>query len=420
MKSEIKILSDCKREIELEIETEEITKELERIVAQFSIRTKIPGFRPGKAPKDLIKQRFYPEIKESLINSLVPKALNSELKAQNLNLAGMPVINNLYFKEGEPLRFKAQFEVLPEFKLPEYKKVKVKKRKISVSEQEIKQSLEELQSRSAEYVPVEGRGVVDGDFVVVELKGRDTKTNKFLPTEKAVILAGHPENEKVVNENILGLRPEEDRDFTLTFEENHQNRKLAGKKIEYNLTVTSIKEKKVPKIDNEFAKDHGEFESLKDLQKEIRNEIKASKERAAKVELAEEIVKKIYDNLNICLPESLVEQEHVAILRHYLGAQPQQQEPKKEDLEKLKNKAKKKAEQNIKNHLIIKKIAEKENLNISEDEIDEELKAIAKANKLPLAQVVENINKEGKRDELRNNLLFKKTVDFLVENAIIE
>ena len=104
MKSEIKILSDCKREIELEIESEEVTKELEGIVAQFSSRTKIPGFRPGKAPKDLIKQRFYPEIKESLINSLVPKALNSEFKAQNLNPVGMPVINDLYFKEGEPLR----------------------------------------------------------------------------------------------------------------------------------------------------------------------------------------------------------------------------------------------------------------------------------------------------------------------------
>lgn len=420
MKSEIKILSDCKREIELEIETEEVTKELEKIVAQFSIRTKIPGFRPGKAPKNLIKQKFYPEIKESLINSLVPKALNSEFKAQNLNPVGMPVVNDIYFKEGEPLRIKAQFEILPGFKLPEYKKIKVKEKQISVSEQEVNQSLEELQSRSAEYTPVEGRGVADGDFVVVELKGRDTKTNKLHPTEKVVVLSGHPENEEALNQNLIGLKPGEESNFILTYDKNHQNPKLAAKKIDYNLKVTSIKEKKLPKINNEFAKDHGEFESLKDLKKEIRNEIKVSKDKAAKMEMAEEIVKKIYANLNICLPETLIEQEYMAILKRHIAALPQQKELIKEDLEKLKNEAKIKAEQNIKNHLILKKIAEEENIDVPEDEIDEELKAIAKANNVPLAQVVESVNKEGKREDLRNNLLLKKTVDFLVENAIIE
>jgi trigger factor len=420
MKSEIKILSDCKREIELEIETEEVTKEFERIVAQLSTRTKVPGFRPGKAPKNLIKQRFYPEIKDSLINSLVPKALNSEFKAQNLNPVGMPVINDLYFKEGEPLRIKAQFEILPAFKLPEYKKIKVKKKNISVLEQEINQSLEELQSRSAEYTPVDSRGVVDGDFVVVELKGRDTKTNKFLPTEKAVVLAGHPENEKALNQNLMGLKSGEECNFVLTYDKNDKNPKLAAKKIEYNLKVISIKEKKLPKIDNEFAKDHGEFESLEDLKKEIRNEIRAAKDKAAKMEMADEIVKKIYDNLNLCLPETLVEQEYVAILKRHIAHQPQQQELIKEDLEKLKNEARIKAEQNIKNHLILKKIAEQENIDVSEEEIDEELKAIAKVNKVPLAQVVETVNKEGKREDLRTNLLFKKTVDFLVKNAIIE
>ena len=418
MKSEVKILSDCKREIELEIETEEVTKELDKIVVQFSNRAKIPGFRPGKAPKNLIKQRYYPDIKESLINSLVPKALNAELKAQNLNPIGMPVVNDLFFQEGKPLRLKAQFEVLPDFMLPEYKKIKVKKKEISISEQEINQSLEKLQSRSAEYIPVEGRAVADGDFVVIELKGRDTKTNKFLPTEKAVVLAGHPDNEKALNQNLIGLKQGEDSNFILTYDKNHQNPKLAAKKIEYNLKVTSIKEKILPKINNDFAKDHGKFESLKDLKKEIRNEIRAIKDKAAKMEMAEEILKKIYDNLNICLPETLVEQEYVAILKRHIQAQ--QQQLIKEDFEKLKNEAKIKAEQNIKNHLILKKIAEKENIDVSEDEIDEELRAIAKANMVPLAQVVESVNKEGKREDLKSNLLLKKTVDFLVENAIIE
>jgi len=411
MKSNIKILTECKREIELDIEADEVMKEFERIITQFSSRAKIPGFRPGKAPRDIIKQRFYPEIKESLINSLVPKALSGELKTQNLNPVGMPVVNDLHFKEGQPLHLKAQFEVWPEFNLPEYKKIKVKKKKISVLDQETDQSLEELRLRSAQYIPVEGRGVLEEDYVVVDLKGKDLKTNKFLPQEKVLILAGHAENEEILNKKLIGSMPGEEKNFTLDYDKNHQNKKLAGKKIEYNLKVISIKEKKLPALDDEFAKELGEFKNLKDLKEKIKKEIISSKEKATKQDMAEEIIKKISDKLSIGLPEVLVEQEYMAIMRRLLSSRTQQ-DIKKEDLEQLKSEGKKKAEQSLKNHLILKKIAEKENLKVSDQEMNEEFKEIAKANNLPLAQVIDSVNKEGKR--------FKKTVDFLVEHAIIE
>jgi trigger factor len=419
MKSNIKILGECKREIELDIEADEVMKEFERIVTQFSSTAKIPGFRPGKAPRDIIKQRFYPEIKESLINSLVPKALNGELRTQNLNPVGLPVVNDLRFKEGEPLHLKAQFEVWPEFSLPEYKKIKVKSKKISVTDEEINQSLEDLRLRSAQYVPVEGRGVLEGDYVVADLKGKDLKAKKFLPQEKVVILAGHAENEEILNKKLIGSRPGEEKDFTIDYDKNHQNKKLAGKKIEYNLKVVSIKEKKLPALDDEFAKELGEYKSLKELKEKIRTEIISSKEKSAKQDMAEEIIKNISDKLSIGLPETLVEQEYAAILRRRLSYRTKQ-DIKKEDLEQLKSEGKKKARENLKNHLILKKIAEKENLKVSDQEVHQEFKEIAKANNLPLAQVIDTVNKEGKKEELRSSILFKKTVDFLVEQAIIE
>jgi len=419
MKSNVRILSECKIEIEFDIEADEVMKEFERIVAQFSSRAKIPGFRPGKAPKNIIKQRFYPEIKESLVNSLVPKALNEEFKAQNLNPVGMPVVNDLHFKEGQPLHLKAQFEVWPEFNLPKYKKINVKNKKISVTDQDINQSLEELRTRSAEYIPVEGRGVLDGDYVIAELKGKDLETKRLLPLEKVVILAGHPDNEEILNKKLTGLKPGEEINFSLDYDKNHHNKRLAGKKIEHNLKVISMKEKKLPALDDEFAKDLGEYENLKDLKEKIKKEIISSKEKAAKDEIADEIIKKISEKLSIKLPETLVEQEYLAVLKRLLSSRPQQ-DLKKEDLESLKDEAKRKAEQNLRNHLILKKIAEKESLDIPDEEIHEELKAIAKANDLSLAKVIDSFNREGKREELRNSLLFKKTVDFLVEHAIIE
>jgi trigger factor len=266
---------------------------------------------------------------------------------------------------------------------------------------------------------VEGRGVLEEDYVVAELKGKDLKTKKFLPQEKVVILAGHAENEEMLNKKLIGSMPGEENNFTLDYDKNHQNKKLAGKKIEYNLKVISIKEKKIPALDDEFAKELGKFESLKDLKGKIKKEIISSKEKATKQDLAEEIIKKISDKLSIGLPEVLLEQEYMAIMRRLLSSRTQQ-DIKKEDLEQLKSEGKKKAEQNLKNHLILKKIAEKENLKVSDQEMHDQFKEIAKVNNLPLAQVIDSVNKEGKKEELRSSLLFKKTVDFLVKNAIIE
>ncbi len=418
-KRKIKVLSGCKREVELDIDADEVMKEFNEIVARFSSQAKIRGFRQGKVPRDLIKQKFYPELKESLINSLVPKALNSELKAQNIYPVGMPVVNELHFKEGEPLRFKAQFEVWPEFELPAYKKIKVKRKKITVEPQEIERSLEDLQTRSAEYIPVERREVAEGDYVAVELKGKDLDTKRFLPLEKGVILAGHKDNEDALNKNLIGLKAGSGRSFTIEHDKNHQNKRLAGKTIEYKMKVVSIKEKRLPGLDDEFAQNLGEFKDLKDLKEKIEKEIISTKERAAKNEMAEDIIKEISEKLNIELPEAIVEQEHAAVVKRLLSSLPQQNLDNKE-IDRIKSEGKEKAEQNIKNHLILKKIAEKEKLGISEEEIQEEFKRIAKANNLPVARVIEEFNKEGKREELRDSMALKKTVDFLVDNAIIE
>jgi len=419
MKSTVKKISECKREIEVEVAVQEVQQELERIITQYAQRAKIPGFRPGKAPKDIVKRMFYPDIKDSLINSLAPKALEEELRTQKLDPLGAPIVNELHFKEGESFRLTAQFDVQPEVVLPEYKSVEVKQEKVSVTAQDINQYIEDLRLKSAQYVPIEGRGVVDGDYVIAEIKGKDTKTKKLFPTEKIVLIAGDVNNEKVVNENLIGLNPEESCDFVLNYDKSHENKRLAGKTIEYTLKVTTIKERKIPELNDDFAKDLGDYENFKDLKAKIRKEVKAQKERELKMKSAEEILKSITDRVNLELPESLVDQEYKEVIRRYLSSQSQP-ELTKEEIEELKQEGRKKAEQNIKRHLILKKIAEKEEIKVSDEEVHEELKAIAEANNLPLARVVDTFNKEGRREELRNTLQVKKTVDFLIENAIIK
>jgi len=419
MKSKVRKISESKREIEVEVEIEEVQQELARVLSEYSRRAKIPGFRPGKAPPDIVKRMFYPEIKDSLINSLAPKVLNQELQAQKLEPVGAPVVNELHFKEGEPFRLTAQFDVWPEVVLPEYKNIEIKPKKISITAQDIDQYLEDLRLKAAQYVPIEGRGVVDGDYVVAEIKGKDTKTKKLFPTEKIVLIAGDAQNEKVINEKLIGLKQEETCDFIMTYDQDHQNKRLAGKTLEYTLKVMAIKERKIPEVSDDFAKDLGDYENLMDLKAKIREEVKTIKESEARRENAQEIVKSVSDRIHIELPESLVEQEYREVMKRLLSTLSQP-DITKEEIERLKEEGRKKAEQNIKQHFILKKIATKEKLDVSDEEIQEELKLIAKANNLPLARVIDTFNKEGRWEDLRDTLGIKKTVDFLVENAIIK
>jgi trigger factor len=417
--NKIKTISECKREIEITIPSDEVQAEFEQIVINFAGRAKVKGFRPGKVPKDIVKRMYYQDMRESLVNSMIPKALQKELDGKGLKLVGSPVLEDLFFEEGQPLRFKVTFEVWPEFTLPEYKNIEVQKKKASVTKKEIDHSLEEIQTKSAQYIPADDRGVQDGDYVVIELKSKDKKMNKSLPTEKVVVLAGHPENEKVLNQNLLGLKASEERNFSISYEKDHKNEKLAGKDIEYDIKIESIKEKKIPEMDDEFAKDLGEYKNLDELRTKVKQELLESKKLMIKREMAEEIIKQVSEKLSFELPESAVEQETASSLRQLLSIQPQQ-EMKQEDALKLREETKKKAERNLKNHLILMKIAEQEKLSVSEEDVSNEMKAIASANNVPLAKVIESVNQEGRKEELKDNLLIRKTVDFLVEHAIID
>jgi trigger factor len=389
-------------------------------MAQYSSRAKIRGFRQGKAPKDMIKRMYSADIRETIINNLVPKALNKELSEKKINPVGTPLISDLHFEENAPLRFKAVVEIWPEVDLPEYKGIKVKKKSMTVTEKEVKESLEELRTKSAQYVPAEDRGVADGDYVVAEIKGKNTKTKRFLPTEKVVILSGHQDNEGELNKNILGLMPGEQAQFTIQYKKDHENKKLAGQEIEYELKVESIKEKKLPDINDDFAKDLGDYKDLKDLKTKLKEQLKQSKKSAQRREMAEEIINKISAQMSLELPETVVEQEYKAVLDRQMSSLPQQQNLSKDALESIQGDIRKRAVQNITNHLILNKIAETENLKVSEEEINEEMKAIAKTHNVPLERVIESIKQEGQKEELKDNLLIRKTVDFLVESAIME
>jgi trigger factor len=409
--------SPSKRELEIEVAADEVNKEWEKALLEYASRARLDGFRRGKAPKEMVKRLFYQDIKDAVIENLAPRALRESLSRQNISPVGTPEISEAVLQEGKPFRFKAVVEVLPAFEIPSYKKIRVKKREVEVAKEDVDRSLEELRQKSAEYVPVEGRGVVDGDYVVVEWKGKDLKTKRFLPTEKVLVLAGHPDNEKGLNETLKGMAPGEIRRFVVSYPQDHAQKKMAGRTVEYEIKVISIKEKKVPEMSDEWAKDLGEYENLDALKQRMRQELEKARQEEARREMGEELVRGLVDSLQLELPQSLVDTEVLSILRGWAPQLPA--DLPSQQVEEIREKAQAQAQRSLKSSLLLQRIASQEKLAVGDEEVEEELRAMAKRNNVPLAQLAERISQEGRREDIRSSLLLRKAIDFLLDNAVL-
>ncbi len=412
-------LSPSRKEIELEIPDAEFHEEYEKILGEYVAKAKLDGFRIGHAPRERVKALFDHDITHDVYDALIPRVLEEELRALRLNPVNVPELKDLKHEEGQALRATAAFEVLPGFELPDYRAVQVKKKPVEVSEEDLTKALEDIRARAAEYVPVEGRGVADGDYAVVEMQGRDARTKRLLPVEKAVVLAGHAENEPAMNEKIAGMTPGEERSFEVVYPKEHANKRVAGKDIVYGLKVREIKEKKLPPLDDEFAKSLGASEGLAALKDKVRQELLAARERASQNEAASEVLKAITDKAALELPESAIEQESLAILRRLLSAY-RDRGIAPEALEILKGEARRQAVEHLKNHLVLEKIAQKEGFQVTEEEVQAEIHSLAQANNIQEGALADMIRRdEHRREEMVESLLFRKTVDFLLKMAII-
>jgi trigger factor len=417
--SQLTDLSPSRKEIALEIPESEVRQEYEKVLGDYVAKAKLDGFRRGRAPRERVRTLFDHDIKHDVYDALIPRVLEEELRSLGLNPVNVPALKDLRHEEGQPLRCTAAFEVLPDFDLPDYRAVRVKPKAVEVTEADIDKALEDVRARAAEFLPVEGRGVRSGDYAVVEMQGRDKKTKRLLPVEKAVVFAGHADNEPALNEKLEGMTQGEERAFEVAYPKDHPNRRVAGKDIAYSLKLREIKEKKLPELDDEFAKGLGAPEGLAALREKVRRELQEVRERAGRNERAAEILTGIADKISLELPESLVEQESLATLRRMLQS-VRDRRLSAEALEGLKAEAHKQAVDHLRNHLIIEKIAKKEGFAVTEEEVQAEVRELAQANRVSEAALADMIRRDQhRREELVESLLFRKTVDFLLKTSIM-
>jgi trigger factor len=418
--------SSTRREIAVEIPVEEVTRETNALIQKYQKLARIPGFRRGHVPASVIRQRFSEDLKSDVVEALVPRYFRKEADRQGLIPVSQPQVTDLHLKDNEPLRFKASFEVMPEIKVDGYKELRAEKPEITVSDEEVEQSLNGVREQHATFTAVEGRPLADGDYAQVSLDGKpkdgptDGQDKPVHMDEVLVEIAGKntmPE----FTENLRGASAGDERVFEVTYAQDAQEQRLAGKTFTYTVKVQSIKQKSLPELDDQFATQLGEFKTLDEVRQRIRESMEAERKHTAEHEAKDKLVAELVKRSEFEVPEALVDRQIDVRLERGLRALAAQgmkaEDIKKMDLNRLRVGQREQALQEVKASLVLDKIAEEEKIEVSDAEIDREIDALATQSKQTPEAIRARLTRDGALDRIRNRIRSEKTLDFLYRQS---
>jgi trigger factor len=417
----------CRREIELEIPAENVQKATEKIARDLARVARIPGFRPGKAPVTLIRRRFAEDIQGEVVQSLVPDFLEQALNEKKLVPITRPHVEDVNFNEGGPLKFRAVFEVLPEFELGDYKNLEVEVEAIEIGEAEIDKTLEEMRERAATFVPVEGRAIQDGDFAVLKLMGTPAGGGDPIQATDVLCHIGAEETLESFTQNLRGAQAGETRRFEAHYPEDYPDPKLAGKVYNYAVEVRAIKEKKLPELNDEFAKDvAGESEGVKtlaELRAKVRERLEAAREQRQAAQAREKILELLVKRHEFPVPEALVEHQMDSRLERVvrsLAAQGVDPRAVNIDWVTLRRRQRERAVDDVKAELILDRIATAAAIDATEDDVEKEIAGLAAQSGESATALRARLTKQGALDRMKSKLRSDKTLEWLYREARIQ
>ncbi len=414
------LLEGCKHSLEISIPVEEVESETSRVTLDVQKRAKLRGFRPGKAPTTLIRQQFAGDIRQKVLESLIPRYLQKQFEAENLNVVGTPDIRDVHFHSGEPLRFKAEFEVVPEIELGEYKDVEVPYHEPQVSEEDITKRIDEIREQKAQFVNIDPRPLQDGDFAVVALESVGGVEGEPVRQEEMVLEIGGEDTLEAFSENLRGLSPGDEKEFEVTYPEDYGSARLAGKAVRFHATVKGVRKKELPELNDEFAQDLGDYRNVDEVREAVRTAIFAQREQDAQQEAKNKIIDRLVDSHEFPVPETYVERQIRNRVEQSLRAMASEGvDPRslKLDWEKVKDSQRDKAVREVKASMLLSRIAERESIGVTRDEVDREVERIARQQREPVAAVQMRFEKDGTLGRIASHIQTEKTLNFLFEHA---
>ncbi len=424
MKTELIDVSTCKKNLDIEIPQEVVDQEITHIAQDLARRARVPGFRPGKAPIAVVKTRFRDEILSEMMQHLMPKYVGHAIEERKLDIVDSPRYESVNFTPGQPLRFKAVFEVYPDLEISNYVGIPVQRVSSKVEDSEVEASLKKFQEEMAELVPVEeDRPLKEGDFAEISFSGTiEGSEEPPVSAQKAVAEVGGRNTLKEFSENLFGAKVNDEKSFTVQYRADYPEPKLAGRTVEYNVKVEAIKQKEVPEINEEFAQRLGDYKTLDELRSKVRNDLEKYKHEHAQEEMREKLLEWLENNNEFEIPESLVEQQlQIRVRRLVRDLSRQGINPQRLDVDwsKIREDQHQQAVRDVKGSLILEYISEKENITVADEEVEAEIEKVAAETNRPKEKVKEILSRDSGLGRIRGQIRNKKTLDLLQEKARI-
>ena len=410
----------CRRELDLEIPAETVQKAVARVAKEFARVARVPGFRPGKAPITLIRRRFADDIKSEVLQSLVPEQIERAVTESKLVPVTQPQVDKVDFTETGPVKFRATFEVLPEFELGQYKDLEVEVEDSKIEDSDVDKGLEELRDRAATFVPVEGRAIADGDYAQLKLKGIPAGGGDPLEADSVLCHVGGEETMEPFNQNLRGANIGDHKNFDVTYPSDYPDAKLQGKTYTYAVEVLGIKEKKRPELTDEFAKDVSEAQTLEELRKKMRDNLEAARTHRQSEQTREKLLAQIVKSHEFPVPEALVEHQMDSRLERTvrsLASQGVDPRAVNVDWVALRSRQKDRSIEDVKAELLLDRIASAEHIEVSEEEVEKDIAAIAQRSGESATAVRANLTRQGALDRMKSRIRSEKTLDWLCSNS---
>lgn len=415
------LLEGCKHEIELVVPTEEIDKETALVVEDIRKKAALPGFRPGKVPASLIRTKFAKEVRQDVIDRIVPKAFRNYADGEKLQIVGTPSVVDMHYHDGEPLKFKAQFEVAPDFELrDDYRGLTVPYREPVVTDDDVNTRVEGLREQKAEYINEDPRPATGTDHVVVGLRSLSALEGGELNEAEVPLELGHADTMAAFTENITGMEPGDTREFTVEYPEEYGSERLAGKTVTFSCTLNTIRRKELPELNDEFAQDLGDFKTLEELREAARRSIYSERDGAARQEAHGALLDALVGLYDFPIPDAYVDQQAEAIVESRLRALAGQGvDPRTLNLDwnKLKASQTERAQKDVRASLLLEKVGDREAIHATQEEVDSEVQRIARQEREAVASVRRRLEKDGTIGRIAGHIRTQKTLNFLFEQA---
>jgi trigger factor len=437
MKAEFIDVSDTKKNLVVEIPSTIVDAEIDKVSRDYSRAARIPGFRPGKVPAKVVRQRFRDQILHDVAHGLIPRAVDEALRERGVEPVDTPDIRDVVVEEGQPLKFTATFETVPPIDPGDYSGVTLRQTSVVIEEAAVDQALEQLRERAARYEPVEDRGIELGDSVLMDLvrtaaappqeaqddeaaeDGQSEQTDRH---ENITVDIGGKANPPGFDQQLIGLQANHGKTFDIVYPSDYSIGELAGTTVQYEVTIKAVRKRVVPDLDDELAKDMGDFDSLATLRARVRADLEHEATHDAEREMRADLLKQLASRVQFDVPAALVDREIDRRVEEFVRRLIEQQiDPMRTNInwEEFRERQKDAASEAVKSALVLDEVARREGLSASDEELDAEVQRYADRTGRSVAAVRARLEKEGGIGRLHSGLRREKTVNFLLSKATV-